>query len=228
MPVLTLFLVVLLFCLFSALACKSDMANTVTAYNNTEIYKDKISDLSDQYIESILKIDKDESLLPENKKIIADSFTDMIFYIADNIEKPSNDDIDLLDYIFNLYIRLCTRYSVLPTLEVFSFLVSINNSTFSDWANGEYRTTSAHGKTVKKWFDICKSFTVNRLHNQAGTNANLIFVAKAAYKMSEAPQQIEIMNGASAPALSQENIKEIAEQAQKKSIPEVIEGLPDD
>lgn len=43
---------------------------------------------------------------------------------------------------------------------------------------------------MKKWFDICKNCTLNRLHNQPGTNANLIFVAKAAYGMAEtAPVQ---------------------------------------
>jgi len=116
----------------------------------------------------------------------------MIFYIADRIPKPSNDDIELLDNIFNIFVRICSKYNVLPTLEVFSFLVNINRSTFSDWMRGDYRTSSSHGTTVKKWFDICKNCTVNRLNNQPGTNANLIFVAKAAYGMAEtAPVQID-------------------------------------
>ena len=109
----------------------------------------------------------------------------MIFYISDRIPKPSNDNIELLDELFDVYVRICTRYNVLPTLEVFSFLVNINRSTFSDWMRGDYRTSTSHGNTVKKWFDICKNCTVNRLNNQPGTNANLIFVAKAAYGMAE-------------------------------------------
>ena len=52
--------------------------------------------------------------------------------------------------------------------------------------NGEYRTTTAHGNTAKKWFDVCKSFLVNNLQNSKGTDANKIFVAKAAYGMAEA------------------------------------------
>ena len=109
----------------------------------------------------------------------------MIFYIADHIQKPSNDNIELLDKMFNTYVRLCSKYHVLPTLEVFSFLVGINRTTFTDWMNGVYRTNSSHGDTAKKWFDICKNCAINRLHNQTGTNANLIFVAKAAYGMAE-------------------------------------------
>lgn len=160
--------------------------NTVTV-KDVEIYLDNINIYADEYINTVLCISPDN----ENyKKEVSDSFVDMIFYIADHIQKPSNDDIELLDKMFNTYVRLCSKYHVLPTLEVFSFLVGINRTTFTDWMNGVYRTNSSHGDTVKKWFDICKNCTLNRLHNQAGTNANLIFVAKAAYGMAEtAPVQ---------------------------------------
>ena len=132
----------------------------------------------------------------------------MIFYIADRIQKPSNDNIELLDSIFNIYVRICTRYGVLPTLEVFSFLVGIERRTFTCWMNGQYRTASPHGDTVKKWFDICKNCTINRLNNQAGTNANLIFVAKAAYGMAEtAPVQAGQQQG-----IPQQTAQQIADK----------------
>lgn len=144
----------------------------------------------------------------EYKAAVADAFVDMIFYIADRIPKPSNDNIELLDELFDVYVRICTRYNVLPTLEVFSFLVNINRSTFSDWMRGDYRTSTSHGNTVKKWFDICKNCTINRLNNQAGTNANLIFVAKAAYGMAEtAPVQVGQQAG-----IPQQTAQEIAEK----------------
>ena len=170
------------------------MANTISK-NGIEIYLSKINSLADEYINNILNIDPDNAKDPEYKKLIADNFTDMILYISDNINKPKNEDIELLDSIFNIYIRLCSRYNVLPSLEMFSFLVGINNGTFSDWADGQYRVSSGHGETVKKWKNICKGFTVNRLQNQPGTNANLIFVAKAAYGMVEAPQQVQVISG---------------------------------
>ena len=110
----------------------------------------------------------------------------MFFYIADRIPKPSHEDIDLLDRIFDIYVRLCAKYRILPTLEMFSFLVQTHRSTFTDWKNGTHRaSTTAYSDTVKKWFDTCKAFVVDRLSNQYGTNANLIFVAKSAYGMRE-------------------------------------------
>lgn len=110
--------------------------------------------------------------------------------------------------MFSVFVRLCSKYHVLPTLEVFSFLVGINRSTFSDWMRGDYRTATAHSNTVKKWFDICKNCTLNRLHNQPGTNANLIFVAKAAYGMAEtAPVQADHVQG-----IPQQSARQIADR----------------
>lgn len=160
--------------------------NTVKSEVGIEVYQNDIYRLVDEYIDTELDGDTES---------VSDNFVAMIFYIADNIPKPSNDDIDLLDNIFSIYVRLCAKYKTLPSLETFSFLVGIDRNTFTDWAMGRYRVSTAHGSTVKKWFDVCKSFTLNRLHNQTGTNANLIFVAKAAYGMAEtAPVQVGNQN----------------------------------
>ncbi len=94
-------------------------------------------------------------------------------------------------------------------------LINVNPCTFSRWSSGEYRTevyydskgeyikdfaawqlnhrgeayraepSTAHGQAVKKWKDICKSFLVDSLQNSRGTDANKIFIAKAAYGMVE-------------------------------------------
>lgn len=174
--------------------------------DGAEIYQHDIYYYADEYIQSELGGDIDS---------VQDSFPAMILYIADNIIKPDNADIELLDNIFNIYIRLCSKYKVLPTLELFSFLVNINRDTFHSWSVGEYRASTAHSDTVKKWFNICKSFTVNRLHNKGGTDANLIFIAKAAYGMAEtAPVQTantaqRVLTAAELPKLGDGEVKGI-------------------
>lgn len=172
-------------------------SNTTVTEQGIEVYENDIYRLVDEYINTVLQVTPEEfDTQKEYKAVVADSFVDMVFYVHDRIPKPSNDDIELLDKIFNIFVRICSKYSVLPTLEVFSFLVGINRSTFSDWMRGDYRANSSHGTTVKKWFDICKNCTVNRLNNQSGTNANLIFIAKAAYGMAEtAPGQTAQQDG---------------------------------
>ena len=184
--------------------------NTVTANDGTEIYTDKIFLYADTFIDQELDEERRQNIYNNSSTFMA-----MILYIADNIEKPDNNDIQLLDNIFNIYIRLCVKYNMLPTLECFSMLININPSTLSRWSSGEYRTniyydskgnyikdfaawqlnhkgeqyrvepSTAHSQAVKKWKDICKNFLVNSLQNSKGVDANKIFIAKAAYGMVE-------------------------------------------
>lgn len=151
------------------------------ASNGSQIYRHEIMELADEYI--VRELDNDISLVP-------DSFPAIVLYINDRIGRQDTADIDNLDSIFKIYIRLCSKCHVLPTLEMFSLMVGISNATISSWRAGEYRSSTGHCQTAQKWFDICKSFTINRLHNKGGTDANLIFIAKAAYGMAEtAPVQ---------------------------------------
>lgn len=218
--------------------------NTVTATDGSEVYTHEIYRLSDQYI--------DEEL--ENKEDIYDVsvFTGMILYISDNIQKPSNDDIELLDSIFNIYIRLCTKYKILPTLELFGMLINVNPCTFSRWVSGEYRTTvyydmqgrfikdintwrfnhkgeqyraepsDSHSQAVKKWKNICKNFLVNSLQNSRGTDANKIFIAKAAYGMVETAPAL-VQN----PDQAQRSIEQIRQERAQRLREEPLKGLPE-
>lgn len=155
--------------------------NTDITSAGIEIYRHDINYYADEYIRNELEIDHVDQ---ESKKIVKDSFVDMLFYISDRISKPDNADIKALDNIFSVYVRLCSKYSVNPTLEAFSFLVDIDRNTFTTWANGTYRTAD-HSSTVKKWLNICRGFLVDNLGNSKGTDANKIFIAKAAYGMAE-------------------------------------------
>lgn len=160
--------------------------NTITTAQGIEVYENKIWLLVDEYINTVLCISQgDYDSIEKYKKDVADNRIDMFFYISDHIEKPDNNNIELLDSIFNIYIRVCGRYGISPTLQMFGLMVGINNGTFSDWMDKQYRANSKHGETVKKWKDTCGAFALDKLHNQTGTNANLIFACKVAYGMAE-------------------------------------------
>lgn len=175
----------------------SDLKRTESVIESAspEVYTHDILYFFDEYLESNeLDIKKDN---------LKDIFPDIMFYIHDRIKPINNDDIDTLDHIFNIYLRLCSKCNVLPTLYTFSFLTGISTHTFNQWKvniddNGVYinnnsnsssgyrnKLNDTHGIIIKKWYDICKSGVINKLHNQNGTNANLIFIAKAGYGMRE-------------------------------------------
>lgn len=176
------------------------MLNNTTNINNIEIYESDIYKYADEYNMLI----KDLSTV--NDKYLNKSFISMILYIHDRIGNIDINNIDLLDNIFNIFIRLCFKYNIIPTLQVFSFLVGINCTTFTEWINGRgTKSNPAYTKTTQKWFDICKNATISELNNTYGTNANMIFIAKAAYGMAEtAPIQLQ---GSSTPILTAADIK---------------------
>ena len=201
------------------------MSNTVRAENGAEIYETKIHYFADEYINTL----SDPESINNNPSL----FTGMIKYIYKYLFKNNpvnNDDITVLDNIFDVYTELCYRYNKRPTLLNFSLLVGISNDTFNAWKNGEYRAgeggaSSAHSLTVKKWLKECESSLVDGATER--NSVGCIFALKANYGYTETPQRIEI-TGANAPALSQEDIRQIADQARKESIPELLDSLPDE
>lgn len=153
--------------------------NTVTTVDGVEVYASQITEIADRYIADLEDIDSIYTY---------EVFTDLLLYISDNMTPLNNyDDITVLDNLFNIYKRLCSKYRVLPTLYDFSMMINIDPSTITRWMNGETRggLTSEHCKTAKKWKQYCAGRLASNLSNSKGTDANKIFIAKAAYGMAE-------------------------------------------
>lgn len=153
--------------------------NTVTTVDGVEVYTSQITEIADRYIADLEDIDSIYTY---------EVFTDLLLYISDNMTPLNNyNDIMVLDNLFNIYKRLCSKYRVLPTLYDFSMMINIDPSTITRWMNGETRggLTSEHCKTAKKWKQYCAGRLASNLSNSKGTDANKIFIAKAAYGMAE-------------------------------------------
>ena len=213
------------------------MSNTVRAENGAEVYEDKIKYYADEYIND----------LPEGEDSINNNpslFTGMIKYIYKHLFKPGKkdkvlsnsnsnldlSDIDLLDNIWGIYTELCYKYSKRPTILNFSLMIGVDNTTIDSWRRGECRdegmgTNSPRSQTVKKWLKECESSLVDGATER--NSVGCIFALKANYGYTETPQRIEI-TGANTPALSQEDIRQIADQASQASTAELLESLPDE
>ena len=212
------------------------MGNAVKAGNGAEVYEHDIKYYADEYINTL----NDPESINNNPSL----FTGMIKYIYKRLFKPGKkdkvlsnsnsnldlSDIDLLDNIWGIYTELCYKYSKRPTILNFSLMIGVDNTTIDSWRRGEYRAgdegaSSTRSQTVKKWLKECESSLVDGATER--NSVGCIFALKANYGYTETPQRIEI-TGANTPALSQEDIRQIADQARKESIPELIEGLPDE
>ena len=182
-----------------------------------EVYTHDIFYYADEYINKYLQGTTD-------KEILKSEFKSIIYYIRHRIPKPDNNNIQLLDDIFcNVYLELCARCNIIPTLEAFSWLLNINPNTLSAWKNGEYRKlTPEFSLSVKKWLDICKGQLTYELSQSKGGDINRIFIAKAVYGLAEtAPVQVQNTT----PALSLNNEQLAARLGGRV---EEIEVLPDD
>ena len=69
--------------------------NIILASDGSEVYTNRITELADQFINCELDEERRQNIY--NKSSI---FRTMILYISDNIDKPDNNDINLLDNIF--------------------------------------------------------------------------------------------------------------------------------
>lgn len=190
--------------------------NTVTTVDGIEVYTSQITEIADRYIADLEDIDSIYTY---------EVFTDLLLYISDNMTPLNNyDDITVLDDLFNIYKRLCSKYRVLPTLYDFSMMINIDPSTITRWMNGETRggLTSEHCKTAKKWKQYCAGRLASNLSNSKGTDANKIFIAKAAYGMAEtkAVEQVRI-TGAT------KTVKQIAKEIGADELPD-FGGQEDD
>lgn len=183
--------------------------NTVTTENGIEVYTSQITEIADRYIADLEDIDSIYTY---------EVFTDLLLYISDNMTPLNNyDDITVLDNLFNIYKRLCSKYRVLPTLYDFSMMINIDPSTITRWMNGETRggLTSEHCKTAKKWKQYCAGRLASNLSNSKGTDANKIFIAKAAYGMTEtkAVEQKQIIGAT-------KTLKQIAKEIGADELPD--------
>lgn len=212
------------------------MANMVRAERGIEVYETRIHELADDYINSL----DDPEKINNNPSV----FTGMIKYIYKHLFKPRKNDkvlynantildtgnIDLLNNIWDVYTELCYKYNKRPTILNFSLMIGVDNRTIDTWRRGEFRAgedgaSSAHSQTVKKWLSECESSLLDGATER--NSVGCIFALKSNYGYTETPQRIEI-TGSQTPTLSQDEIRQIAQQAGQGSMAELIDGLPEE
>lgn len=186
--------------------------NTIKSKGNNnqtiEIYESDIYVYVDDYLDTL----KDRDDIYNNGSL----FTGMCKYIYKHVfknNKPDYDNIGLLDNIWDVYTTLCYQYGKRPSLLNFSLFTGIDNTTFTTWASGQYRsngqgTQSIHSRTVRKWQKECESSLADGATEK--NSIGCIFALKANYGWTEQPQRIEIV-GNNTPQLTETEIAQIAD-----------------
>lgn len=206
-----------------------------------EVHRSEIEEVAYDYIAENFPDCDEEEIKGLMRK--SQPFKGMLKYINNRLfklkegdirynNKNSNidyNDIDYINKLWDIYTSLCYRYLQTPTLLNFSLFTGIAHETLTDWTTGNYRAgedaaTSPHCQSAKKWLKECES----ALYDSAMTgNPGAMFLLKANYGYTETPQRIEI-TGSQAPALSHDEIRQIANQVGNADTKELIDSLPDD
>ena len=161
--------------------------NALITYNGIEIYKSDIDILCEEYTETL-----------EHPEILYKSagFSGLLEYIYREKLKPiivmvpgKGYNYELLDNIFNnIYMPLCYKYNITPTVIQFTALVRVSDTALTDAHRGYdsqdgSRVNPKTVSTVKNWYKACESALLGRAVNDNGIGA--IFALKANYGYRE-------------------------------------------
>ena len=200
----------------------------VLASGNIEVYQSEIDILCDEYISS----------LPDGNMIYKSTvFSGMLNYIyqhklkyiikadkdINNINQYYNNYKFLDDIFYNVYVNLCTKYNITPSIIQFCVLTDVNREILGDIAKGVFRANGSkanpeNSRTVKKWYNTCESMLLSKATNESSIGS--IFALKANYGYREAPQQLEVLTGSEQTA-TPEQIAERYKDTAKPSLPDL-------
>lgn len=146
--------------------------NTIRAANNIDIYEHRIYSLFDEYKETLSDNDKDCDIMIRNvryfkgalKHIYLQLFRPTVLYDSLSNTYSSSildyNDTETLDRIWSIYVSLCYKYGIKPTVMQYGLMTGIQPWTIQQWANGSevgnifgQVTTNATQKTnvAKSW-----------------------------------------------------------------------------
>lgn len=195
------------------------MDNVILTYNNIELYQSEIDILCDEYISTL----HDENMIYKSTV-----FSGMLNYIYLHklkyiIPDGFYNDYALLDNIFdNVYINLCTRFNICPSIIQFTVLCHIDVSMLTELRSGSYkdgsRVNTETSKTVKKWYSVCESMLLSKATNESSIGSIFALKANYGYRDNDQPQVIQVQAGTQA---TPEQIAEKYKDIQKPEIPEL-------
>lgn len=170
-----------------------------------------------------------KSNLPTNglDDVSADFASNTIKSLNDlyNMGRPNSDDE--VEQRIDEYFRFCEQSSVRPGVESLGLALSVSRTAIWNWEHGIDCSARRQELIIK-----AKSFITAYIEQCMLSNkmfpGSAIFMLKnwAGYK-DTVELTTEQNTGAQTPALSQEEIHQIAEQATEIDTKQLLEGLPD-
>lgn len=223
------------------------MSNTVRAENGAEVYEHEIYVALEEY--------QKENEIENYKCITQNEWTAALMDVCDRVFKNTNKlkcdnydsnnlmyggssnnnayDLDKINKIFRYYCKLCYTYDKEISITGFSYLTGISKSCFYGWAGNEGYSKGLADRASQAGVDLLQN--INDANEESlsgmlvtGKRSPVAVLGALNRKHGWNMGQPQVADQGAKPAMSQEDIRQIADQARKESIPELLEGLPDE
>lgn len=142
-----------------------------------------------------------------------------------NMGRPNSDDE--VEQRINEYFRFCEESSVRPGVESLGLSLSVSRTAIWNWEHGINCSARRQELIIKAKSFIMAYIEQCMLNNRLYPGSAIFLLKNWANYRDSIEITTEQNAGARAPALSQEEIKQIADQAGRKSVTELLEELPD-
>lgn len=223
------------------------MANTIKTEDGSEIFEHEIFVALEEYakeegIENYGEVTQNEwtaalidvcdSVFRGTGKLRAENY-DNNNLMYGGVSNNNAYDLDKVNKVFKYYCKLCYKYNKEISISGFSKLTGISKSCFYGWAGNEGYSKGLMDRASKAGVDLLKNIDEENEESLSqllisGKRSPVAILGALNRKHGWNMGQPQTAEQGSRPAISQEDIKQIADQARKESIPEMIEGLPDE
>lgn len=136
-----------------------------------DVYEHRVYEVADNYYNSLTDAQRTD---------FSKYWRSMLYVVHDVIGTADTNDLLLLERLWGIYLRLASRYGILPTVYGFAILTGHSAEMFSRWGK-VYRLTPEYSQFYKKMLLDCEGALGDALTNEPKTNVSRIFVAKALY-----------------------------------------------
>ena len=142
-------------------------------------------------------------------------------------------DLDKVSKVFRYYCKLCYKYNKEISITGICKLTGISKSCFYGWAGNEGYSKGLRDRASQTGVDLLQNINDENEESLSqilisGKRSPVAILGALNRKHGWNMGQPQAADQGTKPALSQEDIRQIAERAQKESLPELIERLPDE
>lgn len=160
-----------------------------------------------EYEKQLWQLHKEYLTLLDDSEVLKNykKYKILLLYIAEHVQYDvQHAKPEQVDQIFRLFKRLCTRYEINPTINMFCAMMGYDMSSL----DAKYKNNKQLLPYITKWLNECGAELTDSLTCEDRTNVSKIFVAKALYNIHDETHIVTT----NLSAIPQKNINEISQK----------------